>query len=58
MNCIEPKKEIIEKYELFITPFFEEINNLTQKNTLLRQTRDLLLPRLISGKLQVSEAVG
>jgi type I restriction enzyme S subunit len=30
------------------------LNNLLERNTILRQTRDLLLPRLISGKLDVS----
>lgn len=41
------------------TQFVECIDNLililTQKNTNLRRTRDLLLPKLISGELDVSE---
>ena len=32
---------------------FEMIKTLSQKNLLLQQTRDLLQPRLISGKLSV-----
>ena len=31
----------------------EEIKNITSKNTILRQTRDLLLPRLMSGEISV-----
>jgi type I restriction enzyme S subunit len=34
---------------------FEVRDRLAQKNINLRQTRDLLLPRLISGELDVSE---
>jgi type I restriction enzyme S subunit len=36
---------------------FDEIQILGQKNQLLQQTRDLLLPRLISGKLSVEHLV-
>jgi len=38
-----------------ISVFFEQMKNLQQKNTNLRITRDLLLPKLISGELDVSE---
>jgi len=33
--------------------FFRKIDNLDQKNINLRKTRDLLLPRLISGEIDV-----
>ena len=36
-----------------ITPVCKQIENLQAKNTNLRQTRDLLLPRLISGEIDV-----
>ena len=35
----------------------DEIDVLNQKNQLLQETRDLLLPRLISGKLSVEHLV-
>jgi type I restriction enzyme S subunit len=50
---INPSNDIIKQFDSMVKPFFEEIKNLSQKNTLLQQTRDLLLPRLISGKLSV-----
>jgi type I restriction enzyme S subunit len=31
------------------------LNNLLDRNAVLRQTRDFLLPKLISGELDVSE---
>jgi type I restriction enzyme, S subunit len=34
---------------------FSEIASLGRKNTTLRRTRDLLLPRLISGEVDVSK---
>ena len=34
---------------------YEEIQILKDKNKILQETRDLLLPRLISGKLSVEE---
>jgi len=36
-------------------PILDLCNGLRDKNTLLRRTRDLLLPKLISGELDVSE---
>ena len=43
------------EFEKIVSPFENQIENLTKKNTLLRQTRDLLLPKLISGEIDVSE---
>ena len=50
-----PKKELQIKFSEIVKPFFEQINILTKQNTQLRQIRDRLLPRLVSGKLQVKE---
>ena len=38
-----------------IQPLIDSIQNLGTKNANLRQTRDLLLPKLISGEIDVSE---
>ncbi len=57
INYLSPCSYIIIKYDLMVKPFFEEIQILQQKNQLLQQTRDLLLPRLISGKLSVEHLV-
>ena len=47
------KPEIQNKYAEIVKPFFEQIEILKKQNTQLRQIRDRLLPRLISGKLEV-----
>ena len=50
-----PTESVIGKFEEIANPIFSELANLTVKNTNLRQTRDLLLPKLISGEIDVSD---
>ena len=51
-----PGADLIEKYHLLVKPIYEQKRDIEQQVLLLKQTRDLLLPRLISGKLKVKEA--
>lgn len=53
LKILFPKNELVEKYHFLVNPMFNQIKTLQQQNILLRQIRDRLLPRLISGKLQV-----
>ena len=53
LNLSQKEIDLIEKYGEIVNPFFDEINTLLKKNQILQETRDLLLPRLISGKLSV-----
>jgi type I restriction enzyme S subunit len=53
IRLVEPSIELIEKFGKIVYPFYDEINMLINKNQILQETRDLLLPRLISGKLSV-----
>ena len=50
--CI-PDEETIRHYNDLADPFDKEIQLLGKQNKILKQTRDLLLPRLLSGKLSV-----
>ncbi len=52
---VDPKIELIEEFETLAEPMFKEIGILKKKDQNLRQTRDLLLPKLISGKVDVSD---
>ena len=52
-----PNKIIQKNFDKILTPIFEVVELLVQKNQLLQQTRDLLLPRLLSGKLSVEHLV-
>ena len=55
IQLLEPTKSIVATFEEAAEPIFLELSNLTMKNANLRQTRDLLLPKLISGEIDVSE---
>ena len=52
---LTPTKSVIGKFEEIVNLIFAELANLTLKNVNLRQARDLLLPKLISGEIDVSE---
>ena len=52
-----PKIEIAQKYTEFIQPIIKRIiENIHQSHT-LAQTRDTLLPKLLSGEIRVDDAV-
>ncbi len=53
LNIIIPEENFIKMYNDFVNPMFEEIKKLNEKNEILIKQRDLLLPRLMSGKLEV-----
>lgn len=55
IKVILPKLELIEKYASIVNPFLEECSYLRNQNQKLAQARDLLLPRLMSGKIDVSK---
>jgi len=50
-----PPKPILDQYSALIEDIVAQINNLIFRNRTLRQTRDLLLPRLVSGELDVAD---
>lgn len=52
---ISPPQSVLEKFNQMIEPNFNNIVALNLKNVNLQQTRDLLLPKLISGEIDVSE---
>ena len=54
-KIIVPDNEILESFDKKIALIFTQIDNLQQQITNLTQQRDLLLPRLMSGKLEVEK---
>ncbi|MEM7183127.1 MAG: restriction endonuclease subunit S, partial [Spirochaetota bacterium] len=46
--------EIHKKFNSCIRPLFDQIEVLKHQNQNLKKTRDLLLPRLMSGKLELA----
>jgi len=50
-----PTSATVQEFESKVGPFMELVLRLQRKNTNLRAQRDLLLPKLISGEIDVSE---
>ncbi len=50
-----PKENIIEEYDKLARPIINSILVYQKQNKILRQIRDILLPKLISGELDVSD---
>ena len=55
IKLILPSKELMLKANGRLEIMYKEIYNLQKQNSLLARQRDLLLPRLMSGKLEVKE---
>ncbi len=53
MEIVRPSLQVTGMYHQNIAPLFHSMSNYLEKNKLLKQTRDLLLPRLMSGRLIV-----
>ena len=53
--AIIPSKEALSAFDDLIQPIFAQIRNLRDENAHLADLRDTLLPRLMSGKLDVSD---
>jgi len=55
LPMVLPPSEVIESFEEMASDLFDQAKLLRKKNTNLRTTRDLLLPKLISGRLDVED---
>ena len=52
-KILQPEKAVLDRFEAMITPIFDSVYQMMQGNKNLIQQRDLLLPRLMSGKIEV-----
>jgi len=50
---ISPDSELLSKFDMVVTPIFYKIISMKNENDKLQQTRDVLLPKLMSGELEV-----
>jgi type I restriction enzyme S subunit len=58
MNSIKliiPDNLLLKEFQNIVGPMFSQLYNLAYRNCNLRRTRDLLLPKLISGGLDVED---
>ena len=56
-KILQPEKAVLDHFETIVTPIFDGVYQMVQENKNLIQQRDLLLPRLMSGKLEVQYAL-
>lgn len=54
IKIIIPSDKILCAFDEQVTPILGQIQNIQRQSTLLSRQRDLLLPRLMSGKLEVN----
>ena len=55
IQMLQPSDKIIDAFHIQVNPIFEKIRSLTKENSRLSSLRDTLLPRLMSGELEVPE---
>lgn len=55
LPIVVPDAETLASFEKGAKPMFELKNTLEMKNTNLRTTRDMLLPKLVSGEINVEQ---
>lgn len=55
ISCIYPKDDIINNFNDICSPIFEKIIINQQENNKLAQLRDTLLPKLLSGEIDVDK---
>ncbi len=54
IQVVVPDEEVIRKFAAFSGPIIDQMLTLLKQNGTLGRTRDILLPRLVSGELDVS----
>lgn len=55
LQVIMPEQKVFEEFEEIVSPLFAKIGSLEKENSRLSTLRDTLLPRLMSGELEVPE---
>lgn len=54
-NVIKPTETVIKDFTKTVQPIFDGMLNLLRRNNILIRTRDMMLPKLISGEIDVSD---
>ena len=55
LQVIMPEQKVFEDFETIVSPLFARIESLEKENSRLSLLRDTLLPRLISGEIEIPE---
>ena len=54
IEMVVPPEDVLKKYNELIYPIIKKINSLKSENNKLSKLRDTLLPKLMSGEIDVS----
>jgi type I restriction enzyme S subunit len=57
LKIVHPSNNIDKEFDKLLNPLDAEIENLTLRTINLRKSRDLILPKLISGEIDVGRLV-
>lgn len=55
-HCVQPTVEVKKAYSKAIKEFYSSIDSMNKENKILEKLRDTLLPKLLSGELEISNA--
>lgn len=55
LKILKPDKKVLKRFDEFISPIIDKIFNNCLENKLLEKLKNDILPRLISGKLRLSD---
>ena len=56
LDFLRPASSVVQRYEQAVSPIADQLLNLQRRNQTLRRTRDLLLPKLLSGDQNLDES--
>lgn len=57
IKLVKPINELLLKYDKLVSPNFEIILNFQKENNYLTQLRDTLLPKLMSGEIEIPDDI-
>jgi type I restriction enzyme S subunit len=52
-NILIPPETLLKEFNEFVTPIIDQMHELRSMNYKLRQARDILLPKLMSGEIEI-----
>ena len=55
LSIVLPNKELLVDWHKTVSPIIDSISNLTKQNIKLKEARDILLPRLMTGLINVED---
>ncbi|MCZ4337880.1 restriction endonuclease subunit S [Shewanella colwelliana] len=55
LSFVRPEISLVKKFDQMVSPMFDSIYNLLEQNKRLQEARDILLPRLMTGIIDIEQ---